>query len=81
VRLLDGRPPRLITNDFRSLDVAVALRFASCSPCNFDFPGIRIGVAEYPAGTTGVMVFHFPQRVYGAVDTRGGLQERLLPML
>jgi L-aminopeptidase/D-esterase-like protein len=38
----------------------------------FDFPGIRIGIAEYPEGPTGVTVFHFPERVFGTVDTRGG---------
>jgi len=38
----------------------------------FAFPGLRIGVAEYAEGPTGVTVFHFPERVYGVVDTRGG---------
>ena len=38
----------------------------------FDFPGLRIGIAEYPEGPTGVTVFQFPQRAFGAVDTRGG---------
>src|SRR6516225_12276358 len=38
----------------------------------FDFPGLRIVVAEYPEGPTGVTVFQFPQRAFGAVDTRGG---------
>jgi L-aminopeptidase/D-esterase-like protein len=43
------------------------------SPClRFDFPGLRIGIAEYSEGPTGVTVFHFPERVFGAVDTRGG---------
>jgi L-aminopeptidase/D-esterase-like protein len=43
------------------------------SPClRFEFPGLRIGVAEYPEGPTGVTVFHFPEQVFGAVDTRGG---------
>jgi L-aminopeptidase/D-esterase-like protein len=43
------------------------------SPClRFDFPGLRIGIAEYPEGPTGVTVFHFPEQVFGAVDTRGG---------
>ncbi len=43
------------------------------SPCfEFDFPGLRIGVAEYAEGPTGVTVFHFPGRAYGVVDTRGG---------
>ena len=26
----------------------------------FDFPGLAIGVAEYPEGPTGCTVFHFP---------------------
>ncbi len=39
----------------------------------FDFPGLRIGVAEYPLGPTGATVFHFPQRAKAAVDVRGGL--------
>lgn len=39
---------------------------------HFDFPGLRIGTAEYPEGPTGVTVFQFPQRAFGTVDTRGG---------
>src|ERR1700733_14382834 len=43
------------------------------SPClRFEFPGLRVGVAEYPEGPTGVTVFHFPEQEFGAVDTRGG---------
>lgn len=38
----------------------------------FDFPGIRVGVAEYQEGPTGVTVFHFPERAYAVVDVRGG---------
>lgn len=38
----------------------------------FDFPGLRIGVAEYDAGPTGTTVFHFPERVMAVVDVRGG---------
>jgi L-aminopeptidase/D-esterase-like protein len=38
----------------------------------FDWPALRIGTAEYPAGPTGVTVFHFPQRALAAVDVRGG---------
>ena len=41
-------------------------------PLRFNFPGLRIGIAEYPEGPTGVTVFYFPQRVYTAVDIRGG---------
>jgi 6-aminohexanoate-oligomer endohydrolase len=38
----------------------------------FDFPGMRIGVAEYDEGPTGTTVFYFPGQVVGAVDVRGG---------
>jgi L-aminopeptidase/D-esterase-like protein len=38
----------------------------------FDFPGLRIGVAEYAEGPTGTTVFHFPDRAKASVDVRGG---------
>ena len=38
----------------------------------FDFPGVRIGTAEYEAGPTGATVFYFPKPVMAAVDVRGG---------
>jgi L-aminopeptidase/D-esterase-like protein len=38
----------------------------------FDFPGMRIGIAEYAEGPTGATVFVFSQGVTGAVDVRGG---------
>lgn len=38
----------------------------------FDFPALRIGVAEYAEGPTGCTVFYFPQGAMGAVDVRGG---------
>ncbi|HEY8311489.1 MAG TPA: P1 family peptidase, partial [Gemmatimonadaceae bacterium] len=38
----------------------------------FDFPGLRIGVAEYDEGPTGTTVFYFPHKVMAAVDVRGG---------
>jgi L-aminopeptidase/D-esterase-like protein len=38
----------------------------------FDFPGMRIGVAEYDEGPTGTTVFYFPGKVVGVVDVRGG---------
>lgn len=38
----------------------------------FDFPGMRIGIAEYDEGPTGTTVFYFPARVVGVVDVRGG---------
>jgi L-aminopeptidase/D-esterase-like protein len=39
----------------------------------FDFPGLRIGVAEYEEGPTGCTVFDFGKRgVTAAADVRGG---------
>lgn len=38
----------------------------------FDFPAVRIGVAEYDEGPSGATVFHFPKPVMAAVDVRGG---------
>lgn len=38
----------------------------------FDFPEIKVGVAEYDEGPTGTTVFYFPAGVKGAVDVRGG---------
>ena len=38
----------------------------------FDFPEMRIGIAEYDEGPTGTTVFYFPKGVKGAVDARGG---------
>ena len=46
---------------------------------DFDFPALRIGVAEYPEGPTGCTVFFFPDGVTGAVDIRGGAPGGLLP--
>ncbi len=38
----------------------------------FDFPAMRVGIAEYPDGPTGVTVLHFPAGAAMAVDVRGG---------
>jgi L-aminopeptidase/D-esterase-like protein len=38
----------------------------------FNFPGMRIGVAEYAEGPTGTTVFYFPEKVMAVVDVRGG---------
>ena len=38
----------------------------------FDFPALRVGVAEYPDGPTGCTVFSFPDGVAAAADVRGG---------
>jgi L-aminopeptidase/D-esterase-like protein len=39
---------------------------------DFDFPSLRIGVAEYEEGPTGCTVFHFPNKAFVSVDIRGG---------
>ena len=38
----------------------------------FDFPPLRVGVAEYDEGPTGCTVFHFPGGAACATDVRGG---------
>ncbi len=37
-----------------------------------EFPGLEIGVAEYPEGPTGCTVFHFPEVASMHIDVRGG---------
>ena len=44
----------------------------------FDFPGLRIGIAEYDEGPTGTTVFWFPNRVTAVVDVRGGAPGTIL---
>lgn len=39
---------------------------------SFDFPGLRIGTAEYPNGPTGCTVFAFDKGVLSSADVRGG---------
>jgi L-aminopeptidase/D-esterase-like protein len=38
----------------------------------FEFPALRIGIAEYEEGPTGCTVFHFPAGAACATDVRGG---------
>ena len=38
----------------------------------FDFPAVRVGIAEYPDGPTGVTVLHFTQGAAMVADIRGG---------
>ena len=49
-----------------------AARAADNRVLEFDFPEMRIGVAEYEGGPTGTTVFYFPKGVMGAADVRGG---------
>lgn len=46
--------------------------FNKDSILNFNFPGMKIGIAENEDGPTGTTVFYFPARVMGAADVRGG---------
>ncbi|KIL38929.1 hypothetical protein SD70_23405 [Gordoniibacillus kamchatkensis] len=39
---------------------------------NFEFPSLKIGVAEYSEGPTGCTVFYFPNEAVAGVDIRGG---------
>jgi 6-aminohexanoate-oligomer endohydrolase len=59
-----------------SQDVAKAKpkpHVSSDSPAlTFDFPGVKVGVAEYEEGPTGTTVLYFPTPVVAAVDVRGG---------
>lgn len=38
----------------------------------FDFNDFQVGLAENPAGPTGITLFYFPQGAQAAVDIRGG---------
>jgi L-aminopeptidase/D-esterase-like protein len=38
----------------------------------FDFPTVRVGIAEYDEGPTGCTVFHFPDGAACETDVRGG---------
>jgi 6-aminohexanoate-oligomer endohydrolase len=44
----------------------------SSRECLFDFPGVRIGCAEYPEGPTGCTVIDLPADSLVTVDIRGG---------
>lgn len=65
--LVLGAAAALAGQDELELTTSLAGRTLS-----FDWPALRIGTAEYPAGPTGVTVFHFPRRALAAVDVRGG---------
>jgi L-aminopeptidase/D-esterase-like protein len=39
---------------------------------HFDFPAMRVGVAEYDEGPTGTTAFYFPKGAMAAADVRGG---------
>jgi L-aminopeptidase/D-esterase-like protein len=65
----------MITNDNTSLSPVTSFEGPHLQ---LDFPGLRIGVAEYAEGPTGCTVFHFPHTAQAAVDVRGGAHGTLL---
>lgn len=58
---LAGQTARVITNEN-----------AGGRVLHFDFPAMRVGVAEYDEGPTGTTVFYFPKGAMAAADVRGG---------
>jgi len=44
----------------------------SAKSIEYDWPILKVGTGEYPAGPTGVTVFHFDKKVSVAVDALGG---------
>jgi len=59
----------LISNDNTELNLNTTIKEPIL---NFDFPGLKIGIAEYENGPTGCTVFYFPKGVKMASDIRGG---------
>jgi L-aminopeptidase/D-esterase-like protein len=53
--------------------------FDDTSAISFDFPGVRIGVAEYDEGPTGCTATLFDKRVLSATDVRGGSPGVFMP--
>lgn len=60
---------RIHSND--GVDLAPVTQFGG-PVLEFDFPALRIGVAEYEEGPTGCTVFAFPKRTEAVADIRGG---------
>jgi L-aminopeptidase/D-esterase-like protein len=59
-----------INNDNASLVPRTS--FEGARTLVFDFPGVRIGVAEYEEGPTGCTALIFDKRMISAADVRGG---------
>ncbi len=60
----------LVSND--NTDLAPITQFDG-SKLEFDFPALKIGVAEYDEGPTGCTVFCFPEGASTKVDRRGSM--------
>jgi len=63
------RGDHMMTNDGQALNPVVEFHGRRLT---FDFPAVRIGVAEYAEGPTGCTVFHFAKTARCVVDVRGG---------
>ncbi|HEY5690485.1 MAG TPA: P1 family peptidase [Cyclobacteriaceae bacterium] len=50
----------------------ISQHFDKDSILNFNFSGMKIGIAENEEGPTGTTVFYFPDGVMAAADVRGG---------
>ena len=59
----------MISNDNLELEPTLP---TSTKQLEFDFPNLKIGVAEYLQGPTGCTVFYFPNDAATAIDIRGG---------
>lgn len=59
----------IISNDNTELIPTTQMKGKTIS---FDFPSLKIGIAEYEEGPTGCTVFYFPNEATAAVDVRGG---------
>lgn len=58
-----------VTNDNTNLTPRTSFDSAALT---FEFPGVKVGVAEYDEGPTGCTVIDFGKRVLCAADIRGG---------
>lgn len=65
--------PGAATPQLGPLEAGAVARTSFSTPAlRFEFPGLRVGVAEYDEGPTGATAFLFERPVALAVDVRGG---------
>ena len=62
----------MLSLSFSLMGQSLIQNIKSDSILKFNFPGMKIGVAENEDGPTGTTVFYFPDGVMGAADVRGG---------
>jgi L-aminopeptidase/D-esterase-like protein len=66
---LKGKKAMPLSND--TLQLVPETTISSERQLHFDFPALKIGIAEYSQAPTGCTVFYFPDGVKTAVDIRG----------